>query len=425
MRHFRVLCLASIFCLTSLNAFGQYTISKIIFDGTTPYSQTDLEAASGLKSGGHLTKQTLQEAAQRLTDTGAFSDLQATLDGPVKAVSVIFKVKPVDESRTLVAGFENFVWWSHDDLIAEVHRRVPLFNGSLPEAGSLQQTVQDALQQMLAEKHIEAKLSAKIYDAAPGKPNRTIEYRIDSPDIRLHSFQLEGISADKISEIDKITSSLAGSRYNEDTAGITDRILSVYRNAGFLDVSLDNLTHAISTPTPARVDLDLFATIKPGKPYHVSRIDWAGSPIISSQDFAAANKLQPGALASQQALHASLGIIENAYLRQGYLDVSISAAPQLDTTNYLVTYVVNVASGEQYHLREVQPVGLAPDSRATFDKAWKLQPSDLYDSTYLETFIKANVAQPYLQPYSITYRIVRDPDTHLVTVIFIFAHQAK
>jgi outer membrane protein assembly factor BamA len=365
MRHFRAVYLASIFCLISLNALGQYTIAKIVFDGATPYSQPDLESASGLRPGDHLTKETLQQTAQRLTDTGAFSDLQATLDGPVKAVTVVFKVKPVDESRTLAAGFENFVWWPRDELISEVHRRVSLFNGSLPEAGSLQQTVQDALQQMLAEKHIDAKLSAKIYDAAPGKPNRTIEYRVDSPDIRLHSFRLEGVSADKVSEIDKITSSLAGSQYNEDVAGITDRVLAVYRNAGYLDASLGNVTRAIISPTPGRVDLDLVATIKPGRLYHVSRIDWAGSPIISSQEFAAANKVQPGDVASQQALQVSLGIIEKAYLHLGYLDVSVDAAPQLDATNNLAAYAVNVASGEQYHLREVQPVGLAPDSRAT------------------------------------------------------------
>jgi len=428
MRLFRALRLVSaLFCLTSLNALAQYTVAKVVFDGIVPYSQADLEAAAGLKPGDHLTRDILQATAQRLVDTGAFGDLQATLDGPVKAVSVIFKVKPVDESRTLAVGFENFIWWQHDELTAEIHRRVPLFNGSLPEAGSLQQAVQDALQQMLTEKHVAATLSAKIYDAALGKPNRTIEYRIDSPDIQLHSFQLEGISADKVSEIDKITSSLAGSHYNEGVSGsaITDRVLAVYRNAGFLDASLDNLTRAISTPAPARVDLDLFATIKPGKPYRVSKIDWAGSPLLSSKDFSDASKLRPGDLASQQALHASLAVIDTAYRHQGYLDVSVGVVPQLDTTANLVAYTVAVVSGEQYHFHEVQPVGLAPDSRKTFDVAWKLHPGDIYDSTYLETFLKANVAQPYLEPYSLTYRIVRDPDTHLVTVILIFAHHAK
>ncbi|HMH15885.1 MAG TPA: POTRA domain-containing protein [Edaphobacter sp.] len=417
---------ATLLCLTSA-AFAQYTIKKIVFDGTTPYAQADLEAASGLKSGDHLTQDTMQQAAQRLIDTGAFGDLQVTLDGPIKAVSVVFKVKPADPERMLAVGFENFIWWQPEELSAEVHRRVPLFNGSLPEAGSLQQAVQDALQQMLTDKQVAAKLSAKIYDAAPGSPTRSIEYRIESPDIQLHSLKLEGVSADHTAEIAKITSSLAGSRYTESLGGssITGRILAVYRNSGFLDASLDNLNRAISTPAPGRVDVDLTATIKPGEPYHVAQIDWAGAPFFTSKDFSEANKLHSGDLASQQALRASLAIIDTAYRRQGYMDVSVDATPQFDTTAHRVTYTVGVISGEQYHLREVQTAGLAPESRATFDAAWKLHPGDLYDATYVETFLKANIAQPYLQPYSVTYRIVRDPDTHLVTVIFVFAHHSR
>jgi outer membrane protein assembly factor BamA len=418
---------AALLCLTSSAAFAQYTIKKIVFDGTTPYAQADLEAASGLKPGDHLTQDTMQQAAQRLIDTGAFGDLQVALDGPIKAVSVVFKIKPADPERMLAVGFENFIWWQPEELSAEVHRRVPLFNGSLPEAGSLQQAVQDTLQQMLTDKQVAAKLSAKIYDAAPGSPTRSIEYRIESPEIQLHSLKLEGVSADHTAEIAKIISSLAGSRYTEGLGGssITGRILAVYRNSGFLDASLDNLNRAISTPAPGRIDVDLTATIKPGEPYHVAQIDWAGAPFFTSKDFSEANKLHSGDLASQQALRASLAIIDAAYRRQGYMDVSVDASPQFDTTAHRVTYTVAVISGEQYHLREVQTAGLAPESRATFDAAWKLHPGDLYDATYVETFLKANIAQPYLQPYSVTYRIVRDPDTHLVTVIFVFAHHSR
>jgi outer membrane protein assembly factor BamA len=418
---------AALLCLTASASFGQYTIKKIVFDGTTPYAAADLEAASGLKSGDHLTQNTLQQAAQRLIDTGAFGDLQVTLDGPIKAVNVVFKVKPADPERMLAVGFDNFIWWQPEQLSAEIHRRVPFFNGSLPEAGSLQQTVQDALQQMLTEKQVAAQLSAKIYDAAPGSPTRSIEYRVESPDIQLHSFKLEGVSADHSAEVAKITSALAGSRYTEGLgrSSITNRVLAVYRDTGFLEASLDNLNRTINTPTPGRIDVDLSATIKPGDLYHVAQIDWQGAPFFSPKDFSDANRLRSGDLASQQALRSSLAIIDTAYRRQGYMDVSVDATPHLDTTTHQVTYTVAVTSGEQYHLREVQPVGLTPESRATFDAAWKLHPGDLYDPSYLEAFLKANVAQPYLQAYSVTYRVVRDPDTHLVTVIFVFAHHSR
>jgi hypothetical protein len=123
----------------------QYTIKKIIFNGTVPYSQAALVAASGLKPGDTIAKSDLAAASQRLVDTGALSDLSSSLDGEYKAVTVIFAIKPVDPARLLTAGFENFVWYQPNELAADLQKRVPLFNGTVPEAGNLQDAVSAAL----------------------------------------------------------------------------------------------------------------------------------------------------------------------------------------------------------------------------------------------------------------------------------------
>ena len=146
-RAFRIIC--AVVCLAT-PALAQYTLKKIVFNGTTPYTQAALEAASGLKPGDTLNPAVMQQAAQRLSDTGAFGDLQVTLDGPVKAISIIFKFQPIDPAKTVVVDLENFIWWQPDELAVELRKRVPLFSDSLPEAGNLQQAVQDALSQMLA-----------------------------------------------------------------------------------------------------------------------------------------------------------------------------------------------------------------------------------------------------------------------------------
>ncbi len=73
----------------------------------------------------------------------------------------------------------------------------------------------------------------------------------------------------------------------------------------------------------------------------------------------------------------------------------------------------------------MQALNLAPDALNEFRAAWKMQPGDLYDSTYLITFLKKNVAQPYLRPYTPSYKIERDPETHMVTVIFTFGRVAR
>jgi outer membrane protein assembly factor BamA len=428
MRSFRAPCLAStLFCLTSLNALAQYTVQKIVFDGLTPYTQAALEAASGIKPGTPITKDSLQQAAQRLNDTGAFEDLQATLDGPVKSISVIFKVKPVDPSKTLAVDLENFIWWQPGELPIEIQKRVPLFSNSIPEAGNLQQSIQDALTQMLAEKQITAKISAQVSDAKPGQPFRVVHYRVDSPDIRLHSFKIENVYAAIAPQADKLLASLAGSPYDEGTDGknMTRTVLNLYRDAGYLDATFDRLDRTITSPSPDKVNVDLSGSLKPGEPYHIAEVIWAGSPQISKQEFTNTNKLKPGDLASQKELHSALALIDTAYRHQGYMDVTVDAAPQLDPAEHLVSYTITANSGPQYHFSELHVLNLAPDARTKFDPAWKLQPGEIYDETYLATFVKANIAQPYLQPYSLTYRVERDPDNHLVKLYLIFARAAK
>jgi outer membrane protein assembly factor BamA len=425
MRLFRVFC--ALLALAVTPALAQYTVKKIVFDGKTPYTPEALEAASGLKSGDHITPETMQQAGQRLSDTGAFDDLQVTLDGPVKAISVIFKIKPAPPEKMIAVDFENFIWWKPEELATELHKRVPLFGALIPEAGSLQQSVQDALQQMLAEKQITATLSSHITDPTPGEPLRIVHYRIKSPDIRIRSFKLDNVAPAQSEQMTKITSALAGSLYKEGSTGrgFTDSILTVYRNAGYLEASIEDLNSVITQSAPNRIDIDLSASMKPGDLYHVANILWAGSPLISEKEFADGSKIHPGDLTSQQNLRASLALIDTAYRRQGYMDVSVDANPQLDTAGHLVTYTVVVNSGPQYHLNEIEVLNLSPDARTKFDAAWKLKPGDLYDSTYLTAFFKANIAQPYLAPYSLAYRTERDPDTHLVKLIFVFAKAGK
>jgi outer membrane protein insertion porin family len=417
-------CCASLclFAACSAAQSTQYIVKKIVFDGTVPYSQASLQAICGLKPGDAITKDSLQDATQRLVDTGAFDDVQASLDGPYKAISVIFAVTPTTADHLLAVGFENFVWWQPDELTAELQKRVPLFSGTVPESGNVQQSIHDALEQMLAEKQITATVSSKIVDAAPGRPMRTVDYRIVTPDIRIRSFTLQRDPAAPLSaQTDKVLAWLKDSSYNDGIAGASasDRILDVYRDAGYLDAALANLRRTVTPNGADRFDVDITATLRPGELYHVAKIEWPGSSLISPEEFSAAVKLHPGDLASHEELIASLASIDAAYRRRGYLDLIINPAPQLDRATHQVSYSISVTPGEQYTFSGVNS-NLPPAAAAELQAAWKLQPGSVYDATYLTTFLKANIGQPYLQPYAVSFKIERDPNTHMVTVNLTF-----
>jgi len=67
----------------------------------------------------------------RLGDTGAFSDVGYTFSYSGMGTKLEFQV--VDADKFLPAHFEDFVWFSDQELHARLKRHVPLFNGEIAE----------------------------------------------------------------------------------------------------------------------------------------------------------------------------------------------------------------------------------------------------------------------------------------------------
>jgi outer membrane protein insertion porin family len=417
----RVLCV--ILCLTASTALAQqYTVKKLIFDGPTPYSQSALEAAAGLKPGQTIAQADLEAAAQRLVDTGAFTEMQTTLDGPIKAISVVFKLKAVDPSRMLTADFANFIWLPPAELATELQKQVPLFNGTVPEAGNQQDAVLAALKQILAAKGIDATISMTPIAPSPSQPLRLIEYSVARPDIRIHSLTLSGVTPPFAADTDKLVHMLTGTRYTEGVVptSLSNILLTPYRNAGYQAAAISSLSHTVASSTAARVDLDVAATVEPGDLYHLSHLDWQGSPEMSAQAFTAEAELHPGDVASRKALLLSLSKLEAAFHNKGYLDAVVTATPHLDTTAHTVAFTVAADPGAQYTLKSVTALNLSDAQRKDFDRAWNIKPGDIFNQGYVASFLKNNTALLSLSQMTASFKVVADPDAHTVDLIMTF-----
>ena len=110
-----------------------YTAAKIVFNNPGPYTQAQLEAAEGIHPGMKFKTDDLGAAAQRLVDSGFFSDVGATLSGEVNKANVLFDIKPIDRAQMLHVGFENFVWLTHPEIEAALQAKASLFLDYLPE----------------------------------------------------------------------------------------------------------------------------------------------------------------------------------------------------------------------------------------------------------------------------------------------------
>lgn len=152
-----------------------YTVGTITFRNPAGFSQQQLEDAAGMHPGKTFQTPDLKDAAQKLSDTGYFDTVGAALNGPVKAVTVIFELKPLTKAQLLHAGFENFVWLTPDETEKLTKGKVPLYNGYLPEVPALDDSVSTALEQAIAAKGFQVSVKNEILEPTVEHPERVIE----------------------------------------------------------------------------------------------------------------------------------------------------------------------------------------------------------------------------------------------------------
>ncbi len=413
-------------------ALAQYSIASVVFANAAPYTDAELLTASGLEPGQFLSHDSLANAAQRLLNTGLFADASVDLSGQGKARTVHVDLKPIPLAKLLPASFENLVWFTPDELTAGIHARVPLYRGVASDAGNFPDTIQAALQQMLAEKGITATLSHTIVEPTTQHPVRVVDFTIDKPSVRLDKLHLSlmappDAAATLTPGLQQAANQAARSPFNEGLAGNTlgDILLNPMRNAGYINARLDNIQRTVA-PAPAPTQAPGFvvtytARIVTGDAYKLSSLTWQPTPFYSAADFARDAKLHPGDLANANALAQTEAAISTAYLTLGYMDVYILSNPATDDTAHTVAYTLHAVPGDPYHLHAVTTTGLSPNAQKAFDAVWQMKPGDPYSDLAVDSFLRKNIAQPAFAQYGASFRAAADPQTHLVDLTVTFA----
>ncbi len=410
---------------TAPSLLGQYTVKRLVFRDNGPYTQQQLEATAALKPGEHIGTKQMGEASQRMMDTGAFDDIEVTVNGPVTAIDVIFKLKVANTAGFLPVTYQNIVWLTDDERDAGLKQRVPLFTGRVPAAGTIQASVQKALQDLLTAKGVTATVETEQRSTSAARPTPFVLYRVSSPAVVLDNVKLTGITGDFRAREDRALQGIAGTPYTYGSESeLAGRILQPLHDAGYVDARVEQLHLAPLPLSDGTVKVTATGNVNTGEAYRVGSVQWAGSAIFSKEEFAKVNQLHPGDVASEALLRQSYAPLTSAYLQHGYMDCAVDVATTRDEAVHTVSYTLTVTPGEMYHVGSVSVVGLDAGTRADFDAAWTLHPGDVYDGTYTAKFL-ANGKIPSLSRYGVTINAAANPTTHLEDVLLTFVPVAR
>src|SRR5205823_9481229 len=113
-------------------------------------------AASGIRLRQLAGEEEFKQAAQKLGETGLFTQLNYRYKYSTQGCDLELQVAENEHLVPII--FDNFVWFSDDELLHMLHDRVPLFEGRVPGGGHLTDQIADTLGTLLAERKIDGRV---------------------------------------------------------------------------------------------------------------------------------------------------------------------------------------------------------------------------------------------------------------------------
>lgn len=391
-------------CLVSLAALGQTArkaapktptgdrkLVAVHVTGTKRYSSEEVIAATGLEIGAVASEEDFQKAARRLGECGFFSNVSYSY--AYSPAGTKLDLQLVDSDTLVPAHFENFVWFSNQDLVAKIHEHLPLFKGQVPVSGNLSDQVSDVLQALLVQHSLSARADY-IRDSKDNEgPIDAINFRASGMNLRIQEVQFPGAGPEELPVLTAAAEKLVGTDYlrSDLEAYANAHLLPVYLERGRLKASISEPQAKVVHETADETQVAVQFPVAPGPQYTVSGVAWEGNTAFPTEKLQGFIHANPGQPANAIQLKADLESIHKLYGTMGYMTASVKAAPQFDDSNHSAAYKFEVREGDVFHLGDLDIQGLDPKTTDRVREAWTLRETDPYDTTYPLRFFEQTV----------------------------------
>ena len=369
-------------------AADHFNLARIVVAGSQRYQPEDVVRATGLTVNTQATADDLQNAANRLGNSGAFESVQFLFKPAVgaKGVEADFQVK--DAAKYLPAVFENFVWFTDQELQAAVHQSVPLFKGELPTNGSMSDDVSAALAKFMASKGLPSEISYMM-SATFGGPPTAYKFKVTGANLKIRDVVLTGASHMAPEQLAKAVEPLKGTEYlRSDVAVVLEKNLSpIYQQRGYLKFAITDFKPKVDDKSQVTVE----AVLAEGEQYRLAGISWSGNTLISSDELAKRITLKTGNPVDALQMDRDLAEVRKLYGKFGREAASIRPVPAFvgDTVNY----TFQVTEGDLYRMGKLEIQGVEPEQAHKLEQIWKLAEGAPYDATYIHEFITNTVVK--------------------------------
>lgn len=369
--------------------------------GSKRFSEQDIAAATGLQLGTPVNDDDFKRAARRLGDLGVFTDIAYSFSYSPAGTKLEFRV--VDADKFVPVRFEDFVWFTDQELLGRIKQHAPLFDGELPLSGRLPDEVSDVLQAMLVERSIPGHVEYERVGRSDG-PVEAILYRVGDVAIQIRNVEFTGAEEAELPALTAAAKRVFDREYSRSVlhALVEKQLLPVYYSRGYLKAAFgDPQPKVVKQPSASGDEglrnltiVDVLLPVTPGPQYKLKSLEWSGNEAISTDTLQKMVRAEPGQPANTVRIGDNLRDVQKFYGSKGYVTASVTPMFTFDDAAVAVAIRLEVKEGPVFHMGDLEFRGLDNSLTAKLRNAWKIRPGEVYDTTYLNEYLP--VAQKLL-----------------------------
>lgn len=379
--------------------FGQLpastrTLIAIKVNGSKRYPEQTIAASSGLRLGTVVTEDDFKTAARHLGDMGVFTDVGYSYSFTSAGTKLTFQVS--DVGKFVPVQFEDFVWFSDEEILKRIKESVPLFDGELPQFGKLADQVSDVLQAMMVERsipgHVEYNRATKS-----DTPGDAIVYQVANVVIQIRNVEFTGAAEADVAALKAAAQRVFDREYSRSVLGalVQHQLLPVYHARGYLKAAfgppepkvVKQPSESNDAGIPNLTVVDVIFAVTPGQQYKLKSLEWAGNQAFPTDALRKMVHARPGEPANTVRIGDNLKDIQKLYGSRGYVTATLGVNAEFDDAASTAALRIDVKEGAVYHMGELAFRGLDNSLTAKLRNAWKIRPGDVYDATYLSEYL--------------------------------------
>jgi outer membrane protein insertion porin family len=364
--------------------------------GSKRFPEQAIAAATGLQIGNAVSDDDFKKAARRLGDMGVFTDIAYSYS--YSSAGTNLELHVADAGKFVPVHFEDFVWFTDEELRKRIKEHAPLFDGELPLFGRLADEVSDVLQAMLVENSIPGHVEYQRVGKQDG-PVESISYHVNDVLIEVRNIEFAGAAAADVPALEAAGRRLPEHEYSRSRLDqlVQRQLLPVYYERGYLKAQFgEPQPKVVKQPAAETEDgarnhtiVDVTFAVTLGQQYKLKSLQWSGNHEFPTGTLQKMVREELGQPANTVRLGDNLKDVQKLYGSRGFITATIKPEAEFDDAAGTVAIRLDVTEGSVYHMGELEFRGLDNSLTAKLRNAWKIRPGEVYDSTYLSEYLPA------------------------------------